>query len=133
MIQTKANQTVNQTQASATKANATVESEVWVQPTPAKAAHNKTEGKKLHKNLKAVYRDFSVAKQKKFHEKEEKSAAQGKNNQTHQLSQATVNPKIAKMNDEIAKEDSKTKSKIMKADRVIQDVKYTIEKLNSER
>jgi hypothetical protein len=37
------------------------------------------------------------------------------------------------MNDEIAKEDSKTKSKIMKADRVIQDVKYTIEKLNSER
>ena len=38
-----------------------------------------------------------------------------------------------RINDEIAKEDQKTKTKIMKADRVIQDVKYTIGKMNSER
>lgn len=72
MSQTKTNQTMNKTENVVSKVNTTAESEVWVQPTPAKSITNKTENKKFHKNLKGVYRDFTIEKQKKFQEKEDR-------------------------------------------------------------
>jgi hypothetical protein len=63
-------------QKSEAKANSTAESDVWVQPSAPKDLSKKSEGaKKEHKNLKGMVRDFSIQKQKKYQEKEEKKEA----------------------------------------------------------
>lgn len=64
-------------QKSESKTNSSAEADVWVQPAPPKDLSKKKEtGKKAHKNLKGMVRDFSIEKQKKYQQKEERKEVQ---------------------------------------------------------
>ena len=55
------------------------------------------------------------------------------NNKTSSLSQGSHNPKVEKAQKINAMEDKKTQASLQKADKVLQNVKYTLSKQNYDK